>query len=359
MTRRVLKSVVVLGLIGAFGSSINAGARQAPAGQLLKAIPVQGNVYMIPGAGANVAVSIGPDGVLFVDSGNEQSADRLLATVKQLHMDLMGRPRPFMPCVGVDCGRSPWGWYSPSYNQVTSSVAPLKPIRYILNTSAHPDHTGGNAKISLAGLTYTGGNVTGSITDSGVGAAIVAHDLVAQHLKIAETPDDALPTDNYGTPHYKLSWFFNGEGVQLFHMPAAHSDADSFVWFRYSDVIVTGEVYNTVTYPVIDVEKGGTINGVIDGLAQILDIAFAEFRAQGGTEIIPARGRISDIGDVTNYRNMLFIIRDRIKDLKAKGRTLEQVKAARPTLDYDGRYGATSGPWTTDMFIDAVYRTVE
>jgi glyoxylase-like metal-dependent hydrolase (beta-lactamase superfamily II) len=296
--------------------------------------------------------------VLLVDSGNEQGADRLLATVQQLNRELMG-PRPFMQCVGVNCPKSPWGWWSPKYNEFTQAPAPPKPIRYILNTSAHPDHTGGNVKISLAGLTYTGGNVTGSITDSGVGAAIVAHDRVAQHLQTANVNPDAIPTDNYGTPYYKLSWFFNGEGVQLFHMPNAHSDADSFVWFRYSDVIVTGEVYDALRYPIIDVAKGGTIDGIIDGLSHIMDIAFDEFRAEGGTQIIPARGRISDIGDLTNYRNTLFIIRDRIKDLKDKGRTLEQVKAARPTMDYDGRFGATSGPWTTDMFINAVYQTVQ
>lgn len=361
MIRRVIKSGVVASLVGTLCFVVTIGAQQQspPSAPQLKIIPVQGNVYMIPGAGANVVVSVGRDGVLLVDSGNEQSADKLLATVQWLNHDLMARPRPFMPCVGVACESSPWGWSSPSYNQFTASPAPEKPIRYILNTSAHPDHTGGNVKISLAGLTYTGGNVTGSITDSGTGAAIVAHDRVSQHLQAAKVNPDAIPTDNYGTPIYKLSWFFNGEGVQLFHMPNAHSDADSFAWFRFSDVIVAGEVYNTVTYPVIDTAKGGTINGVIDGLAQILDVAFAEFRAQGGTQIIPARGRVSDVGDVTNYRNMLYIIRDRIKDLKGKGRTLNQVKLERPTRDYDGRYGATSGPWTTDMFINAVYQTVK
>ena len=360
MTNRVTKSMVVLVLLGTVGLSMSTMAQQAPAGQLLKAIPVQGNIWMIPGAGANVAVSIGRDGTLLVDSGNAQAADRLLATVKQLAVDVMSRPRPYIPCVGQrDCDQYAFGFNSPLYNIVTQTPQPPKPIRYILNTSASPEHTGGNVKISLAGVTYTGGNVTGNILDSGVGAAILAHDHVSTRLQEASAPDDALPTDTYNHPYYKLSWFFNGEGVQLFHMPAAHSDADSFVWFRYSDVIVTGEVYNTITYPVIDVAKGGTINGVIDGLAQIMDVGYAEFRSSGGTEIIPARGRISDVADVSNYRVMLYIIRDRIKDLKSKGRTLAQVKAARPTVDYDGRYGATSGPWTTDMFIEAVYNTVQ
>jgi glyoxylase-like metal-dependent hydrolase (beta-lactamase superfamily II) len=356
---RIVFARVSLIVVALAAATVTIDARQTPAAPLFKTIPVQGNIYMIPEAGANVAVSVGRDGILLADSGNQQSVDRLLATVKQLAVDVVGRPRPFRPCVGPDCEGYDFGFSSPSFNAITRSPQPVKPIRYIINTSAHPEHTGGNAKIRLAGVTYTGGNVTGTITDSGVGAAIVGHDHVASGLLKAKASDDAMPTDTYATPHYKLSWFFNGEGVQLFHMPAAHSDADSFVWFRYSDVIVTGQVYNTLTYPLIDVENGGTIEGVLDGLAQILDVAYAEFRTQGGTVIIPARGRISDVGDVTNYRNMLFIIRDRIKDMKQKGRTLQQVKAARPTLDYDGRWGATSGPWTTDMFIEAVYRTVK
>jgi len=98
---------------------------------------------------------------------------------------------------------------------------------------------------------------------------------------------------------------------------------------------------------------------VIDGLNRILDVAVPEYRGQGGTWIIPSHGRLSDTADVASYRNMLVIIRDRIADLKKKGMTLDQVKAAHPTLDFDARYGATTGPWTTDMFISAVYRTLQ
>jgi hypothetical protein len=156
----------------------------------------------------------------------------------------------------------------------------------------------------------------------------------------------------------KLSNFFNGEGIVLLHQPAAFTDGDTMVYFRGSDVIAAGEVFRTTTYPVIDTARGGTINGVIEGLNHIIDMSVPEFRSEGGTLVIPAYGRISDIADVAYYRDMTTILRDRIQDLVKKGMTLEQITAAKPTADYDGRYGTTSGPWTTDMFIEAVFKTL-
>jgi hypothetical protein len=147
--------------------------------------------------------------------------------------------------------------------------------------------------------------------------------------------------------------------VVVYHAPAANTDGDSLVFFRHSEVISAGNVFSTVSYPIIDVEKGGSINGVIAGLNHILDLAVAEYRSQGGTWVIPGRGRVSDTADVASYRNMVTMIRDRVKDSVKKGMTLEQVKAARPTLDFDGRYGSTTGSWTTDMFVEAVYRTLK
>ncbi|MBI2186615.1 MAG: hypothetical protein HYU37_05750 [Acidobacteria bacterium] len=239
----------------------------------------------------------------------------------------------------------------------------------------HADHTGGNERLRGAGRTFTGGNVAGTIADAAEGAAILAHEKVLNRMSEPgpggqPAPFGALPTDTYYTDGMKLSHFFNGEGVQLLHQPAAHSDGDTIVFFRGSDVISAGDVFLTTTYPVIDVERGGTINGVIDGLNRILDLAIPEFRTEGGTLVIPGHGRISDSADVAYYRDMVTIVRDRIQAMVEKGMTLEQVKAARPTADYDPRYGtpsrgrdgdpagATSGPWTTDMFIEAVYRTV-
>jgi hypothetical protein len=130
------------------------------------------------------------------------------------------------------------------------------------------------------------------------------------------------------------------------------------VYFRGTDVIAAGDIYSTVTYPVIDRQHGGTINGVVAGLNRILSLAVSEFRTEGGTLVVPGRGRLSDSADVAYYRDMVTIIRDRVQALIEKGMTLEQVKAAKPTIDYDPRYGATTGPWTTDMFIEAVYATL-
>ena len=318
----------------------------------IQILPVRGNVYMLLGAGGNITVSVGRDGVLMVDAGRAQMTDQVLAAIRQLQSDLDLRDRPLG-----------------SGAETRSSVAsrntepPAKPIRYIVDTSADPDHAGGNEKIRAAGRTFTGGNVAGNIADAGEGAAILAHENVLQRLLEPEAgeqkaPPDAQPTDTYYTESMKLSHFFNGEGIQLIHQPSAHTEGDSLVWFRGSDIIAAGDIYSTVSYPVIDVKHGGTINGVIDGLNRILDLSVAEFRTEGGTLVIPGHGRLSDSADVAYYRDMVTIIRDRVQAMIEKGMTLDQVKAARPTADYEPRYGATSGPWTTEMFVEAVYATL-
>jgi glyoxylase-like metal-dependent hydrolase (beta-lactamase superfamily II) len=318
----------------------------------VQVLPVRGNVYMLLGAGANITASVGRDGVLMVDAGRAQMSDQVLAAIRKLQDELDLRDTPL--------GRAA---------ETRSSVAsrniepPAKPIRYIIDTSADPDHAGGNEKIRMAGRTFTGGNVAGNIADAGEGAAILAHENVLQRLLEPEPGEekagpDAQPTDTYYTDSMKLSHFFNGEGIQLIHQPAAHTEGDSLVWFRGSDVIAAGDIYSTVSYPIIDVKHGGTINGVIDGLNRILDLSVAEFRTEGGTLVIPGHGRLSDSADVAYYRDMVTIIRDRVQAMIAKGMTLDQVKAARPTADYEPRYGASSGSWTTDMFVEAVYVTL-
>jgi len=244
-----------------------------------------------------------------------------------------------------------------------SPPAPPKPIRYVINTSLDPDHTGGNEKISRAGRTLTGGNVVGNIADAAEGAAIIAHENVLRRMSSpgrnqAAPPFRALPTDTFHGDSMKLSHFMNGEGILIMHQPSAHTDGDSIVYFRGSDVIVAGDIFRVDSYPVIDIERGGNVQGVIDGLNRILDLSIAEFRTEGGTMVIPGHGRLTDSADVAYYRDMVTIIRDRIQDMIKKGMTLQQIKASMPTRDYDPRYGSTTGPYTTDMFIEAVYQSL-
>lgn len=343
----------VMLLLAAVGAAVVApgiGAQQQVSP--IRILPVRGHIYLLQGAGANIVASVGRDGVLLVDSGRAETADAVLAAIRKLQDELDLRERP------------------PGFAAETrSSVAdrqiepPAKPIRYIVNTHVHPDHTGGNEKLRLAGRTFTGGNVAGNIADAAEGAAILAHENVLVRMATppeggVPAPPDAQPTDTYYVDSMKLSHHFNGEGVQLIHQPSAHSDGDSLVWFRGSDVIAAGDVYVTTSYPVIDVERGGTIDGILAGLNRLLDLAIPEFRTEGGTLVIPGHGRISDSADVAYYRDMVTIIRDRVKAMIDKGMTLEQIKASRITADYDPRYGAVSGPWTTDMFVEAVYKTL-
>jgi glyoxylase-like metal-dependent hydrolase (beta-lactamase superfamily II) len=323
----------------------------------LKVLPVRGNIYVLMGAGANITLSIGLDGVLMVDSGSAAMTDQVLPAIRAVQQWVEAKAAASAPPVlyGAETRNS--------IIEARSADVPPKPIRYIVATSIAPDHIGGNVNVSNAGKTFTGGNVAGQLSDVGQGAAILGHENLQNRMSNPGAgqqpfPTRALPTDTYYTDSMKLSNFFNGEGIVLLHQPAAFTDGDTMVYFRGSDVIAAGEVFRTTTYPVIDLAKGGTINGVIEGLNHIIDMSVPEFRSEGGTLVIPAYGRISDIADVAYYRDMTTILRDRIQDLVKKGMTLEQVKGAKPTADYDGRYGATSGPWTTDMFIEAVFKTL-
>jgi glyoxylase-like metal-dependent hydrolase (beta-lactamase superfamily II) len=336
-------------------------ADQSPRDGEVHVLPVQGNVYVLIADGTNITVSIGGEGVLLVNTGSSQMSDTLLAAVNRL-ADATVAPPAANQCFGANC-RGTWGWSSPYIHTVISSPAPPKPVRYIVNTSAAPDHVGGNEKIATTGFFPRGGGFGAAVENVGRAASIIAHENVLNRMaspagKEAPAPVAAQPTDTYFDEIHKLPAFFNGEAVIVYHAPAANTDGDSIVFFRRSEVISAGNLFSTVSYPIIDVEKGGTIQGVLDGLNHILDLAVAEYRSQGGTWIIPGRGRMSDTADVASYRNMLTMIRDRVQDLKNKGMTLQQVKAARPTMDFDRRYGSTTGSWTTDMFVEAVYRTL-
>ena len=295
--------LVVVGLACvALAPTLRVRAQQG--GGDVETIPVQGNVHMVVGSGANIAVQVGEDGVLVVDTGLGPMAEKVIAAIRRL---------------------------SPG------------PIRWIINTSGDPDHTGGNDAISHAGKTVNGN-----------AAAIHAHENVLTRMDKSGVPDSAWPLNTFYEASKDFS--FNDEAVILNHLPAAHTNGDTIVYFRRSDVIVAGDVFMTTTYPVIDVRNGGSVQGSIDALNHLLDIAVPKKQEEGGTYVIPGHGRVSDEADVLEYRDMLVIVRDRIGDLIKKGMTLDQVKAARPTLDFDPRYSAPSGPASTAQFVEAIYR---
>jgi glyoxylase-like metal-dependent hydrolase (beta-lactamase superfamily II) len=280
-------------------------------------LPVRDNIYMLTTAAGNLTVQVGPDGVLIVDSGDGSMTPQVVAAIRGITQ---------------------------------------RPIHYIVNTSAEAEQIGGNADLARAG------SPPGFPEGDPQIAHIIAHENAANRMlrptgKQLEIDQAGWPLVTYFVPSFDL--FFNGTPVELVHVPAARSDGDSLVVFRRTDVVAAGDIFATDRYPVIDPERGGSLNGTIDALNRLIDITVPELLQEGGTLVVPGHGRLSDEGDVVEYRDMLSIVRERLRALIAQGKSLEEVQGAKPTLDYDGTYGSTTGPWTTAMFIAAAYRELQ
>ena len=321
MTHRVALTILAVGL---GGLAVTRAQQNPPAAAPVDVLPVHGQVHLVAGPASNALVQVGEQGVLVVDTLREQDADQFLAAIKKLAGD--------------------------------------KPIRFIVNTHAHADHVGGNLKVAQAGSQLVAGNFAGQLGQEGARSAfIVAHENTLNAMSAptgsqAPMPFGAWPTDTFFQAEKDM--YFNGEGIQLVYEPAAHSDGDILVFFRSSDVIATGGLLDMTRYPEIDAKRGGHVNGIIEALNRLVDLAISEQFTEGGTRIVPGRGRICDEFDVVEYRDMITIVRDRVDAMIKKRMTLEQIKAARPTIDWDPRYGSTTGPWTTAMFVETVYRNL-
>jgi cyclase len=269
------------------------------------------DVYMIGGGGSNVTVNVGPQGLFVVDTGSAATSAKVIAAIRSISD---------------------------------------KPIRYIVNTSADLDHVGGNVEVNKLGQAIKSREVIDEH------ATVVAYEAVLKRVSAptgqqSPMPAAAWPTSIFTTP--QQDYAFNNQAIQLYHLPAAHSDGDTVVFFRRSDVVVTGDLFDKTRYPVIDVAKGGSITGEIDAINWLLDLIVPGEKEEGGTMVVPGHGRLCDESEVMEYRDMLTIVRDRVKAMVEKGMTLEQVKAARPTFEYDPEYGPG------DPFVEAVFRGLQ
>ena len=294
----------------------------------IETLHVAGNVYMLVGAGGNVAVSVGEDGILLVDSQFSPLTDTILAAIAEL-----------------------------SEHEVS----------FVINTHAHADHLGGNENLRRRGAT------------------IIAHENVRTQLasgspddgtpdpddRIPPAPADALPTVTFTE---RLTLHFNGEDIDIISAPPGHTNGDSFVFFRGSNVLHMGDTLVTGGFPIVDRSLGGSVQGIIEGLNLGLELAIAapgflsgEGNRPGAwppppgqenvtdTIIIPGHGRLYDQGDLVQYRDMVNIIRDRVADLVQRGMSFEQVVAADPTLGWNRWYGSDTPPYTTERFLLALY----
>jgi cyclase len=307
---------------------------EVPADLGAEILPVFGNVYMIARPSGNVVVQVGRDGVFVVDTGAEATAEKTLQAI---------------------------------------SIITRSPIQYVLNTTPDRDFYGGNEKVAGAGRnpTVAPQGLTGPVVRLGDAPAagrggggiqraqtaiILAHENLLNRISAptgvaAAEPVDFWPTNTFFTAR-KALWY-NDEAVEIIHEPAAHTDGDVMAFFRRSDVIAAGPFIDTLAYPVPDAKRGGSITGILKGLNDIIDIAVPKYNQQGGTRIAPGRGRILNEADVVEYRDMMTIIRNRVKEGVDKGQTLQQVQAIGPTLEYDPLYSTPK--LTGQQLVEAIY----
>jgi len=307
-----MRRLLVAALLSAATVGATAVKGQAPS-DAVHAWPIRDTVFMLVGAGTNSTVQIGRDGVLVVDPQKDSSG--LLAAIRRLSD---------------------------------------KPVRFIVNTTIDADHNAGNEALAKSGQVLAGGNTRPATVTGTGGAPIFAHENLLNRLSESGASAASLPTDTYFVRQKDM--FVNGEAVQLLHVPAAHSDGDTVVFFRRSDVISAGDVFTPDRYPSIDLARGGSIEGLLAGINYILELAVPDFNEEGGTMIVPGHGRLCDESDLSDYRDMVTIVRDRVADMVKKKMTIEQVKAAKPTRDYDGVYAQPGS--TGDMFVESVYRSL-
>ncbi len=319
-----LGATLLLGHQGAVTFAQQLDAQQL--GDGIELFQVRPNFYVLTGAGANVAVQVGSDGAVVVDAGDAEHAERVVAEIKKLT---------------------------------------AHPIRYVINTSDDPEHVGGNEKVAKAGKTiFQTGNAFSEAMTNGGAAAVLAAERVLLRMsaptgQTAAYPAASWPTETFAQPRKYM--YFNDEGIEVLHQPAAHTDGDSIVFFRRSDVVMAGDIIDTRRFPVIDVTRGGGINGEIAALNRLVELAIPSVpivSREAGTIVVPGHGYLLDQTDVADYRDMVTIVRDRVEALMKQGKSLAEIKAANPTQGYAKRYGSDTGSWTTDMFVEAVFKSL-
>ncbi|RMH19371.1 MAG: MBL fold metallo-hydrolase [Gemmatimonadetes bacterium] len=267
----------------------------------IRTVPVSEGVYMLQGAGGNIGLSVGEQGPFIVDDQFAPLSDRIRAAIAEVSD---------------------------------------QPVHFVLNTHWHGDHTGGNEPFGEAG------------------ALIVAHDNVYKRMNPAEfadlvgrsqqAPEAALPVITFSR---SMTFHWNGDDIDIIHVPHAHTDGDALVHFRRADVLHMGDTFFNHRYPFIDLDSGGDVDGVIHAAERGLALAGP------GTRIIPGHGDLATPDDLRAYRDMLLTVRDRIRMMVREGKSLDEVLAARPTADFDAEWSQGNEQWR-DRFVGIVYRSV-